>query len=67
MQWLNTLQDKIAKYLPKRKYLFIVLFDINIVKNKTEEENMKIYEDKKNQILENTIESKRDKIIFIEM
>ena len=67
MSWLSTLPDKINKYLPKRDYLFIVLFDINIVENKTKEENLMIYEEKKKEILENTIESKRDKIFFIEI
>lgn len=65
MTWLKTLPDKINQYLPKRKYLFIVLFDINIISD--EEKNMEIYENKKNEILENTIDSKRDKIFFIEM
>lgn len=67
MDWLKTLPDKINKYLPKRDYLFIVLFDINIVENKTKEENLIIYEGKKKEILENTIESKRNKIFFIEL
>ena len=57
MAWLNTLADKINKYLPAWEYLFIVLFDMKTSK--------KDYEDKKREILENTIESKREKIFFI--
>ena len=57
MAWLNTLADKINKYLPAWEYLFIVLFDMKT--------SNKDYEDKKREILENTIESKREKIFFI--
>ncbi len=59
MSWLKTIPDKINQYLPKWEYLFIVLFDIKTPKLK--------YESKKREILENTIESKRDKIFFIEI
>ena len=66
MSGLKTIPDKINKYLPKRDYLFIVLFDIqvvwyDVVKNK------QAYEEKKKEILENTIDSKKDKVFFIEM
>lgn len=66
MQALKTIPDKINSYLPKRDFLFIVLFNINII-DYDKEKNMKIYNEKKKEILENTIESKRDKIIFIEI
>lgn len=66
MSWLKTLPDKINSYLPKWDYLFIVLFNIQIkVENK--ERNKEIYENKKQEILENTIEAKREKIFFIEI
>lgn len=64
MSALKTLPDKINSYLPKWDYLFIVLFNINIVEDR--DKNIELYEQKKNEILENTIESKRDKIFFIE-
>lgn len=67
MQWLKTLPDKINKYLPKWDYLYIVLFNINISKYKTKEENVEIYLKKKNEILENIVESKKDKVFFIEI
>ena len=67
MWWLSTLPDKINKYIPKWDYLYIVLFDINIVEYKSVEENIKIYNDKKNEILKNISEEKKDKVIFIEM
>lgn len=66
MQALKTIPDKINSYLPKRDFLFIVLFNINII-DYDKEKNMDIYYEKKKEILENTIESKRDKIIFIEI
>lgn len=66
MQALKTIPDKINSYLPKRDFLFIVLFNINIIDNDNEK-NMDIYYEKKKEIIENTIESKRDKIIFIEI
>jgi len=67
MQALKTIPYKINSYLPKRDFLFIVLFNINIRKDYTNEKNMDIYYEKKKEILENTIENKRDKIIFIEI
>jgi dsDNA-binding SOS-regulon protein len=67
MDWLKTIPDKINKYLPKWEYLFIVLFDINIVEYKSKEENMKIYIDKKKEIVDNILESKKDKVFFIEI
>ncbi|MDD3145099.1 MAG: hypothetical protein PHV23_03215 [Candidatus Gracilibacteria bacterium] len=66
MQALKTIPDKINSYLPKRDFLFIVLFNINII-DYDKEKNMDIYYEKKKEILENTIENKRDKIIFIEI
>lgn len=65
MAALKTLPDKINSYLPKWDYLFIVLFNIDIVSDK--EKNIKIYEEKKQQILDNTIEYKRERIFFIEI
>lgn len=65
MWGLKTLPDKINSYLPKWKYLFIVLFNISIVDDK--EKNLELYKNKKKEILENTIESKRDKVFFIEI
>ncbi len=65
MSCLKTLPDKINSYLPKWDYLFIVLFNIKIVDD--EDKNLELYEKKKKEILENTIESKRDKIFFIEI
>lgn len=65
MSWLKTLPDKINSYIQKRDYLFIVLFNIDIVPDK--EKNIQIYEDKKREILENTLESKREKLFFIEI
>jgi hypothetical protein len=65
MSCLKTLPDKINSYLPKWDYLFIVLFNIQIADDK--DKNLEIYEKKKNEILENTIESKRDKVFFIEI
>lgn len=41
------------------------LFNIQIVEDK--EKNKIIYENKKQEILENTIEAKREKIFFIEI
>ena len=35
--------------------------------DKNKEKNIEIYNDKKKEILENTIESKRDKIFFVEI
>jgi len=67
MQWLSTLPDKINKYLPKWDYLYVVLFDINIVNYKTIEENIEIYNQKKSEILSNISENKKDKVKFIEM
>ncbi len=67
MSWLKTIPDKINKYLPKWDYLFIVLFDINISENKNLEENMRIYNEKKQEIIENIIEYKKDKVFFIEI
>lgn len=65
MSWLKTLPDKINSYLPKWDYLFIVLFNIHIVDDV--DKNNEIYQQKKKEILDNTIESKRDKIFFIEI
>jgi len=63
MSSMKTLPDKINSYLPKWNYLFIVLFDIKI----TDSDNNKyIYENKKQEILENIVESKKDKVFFIE-
>lgn len=64
MSSLKTLPDKINSYLSQWNYLFIVLFNINIVEDR--EKNIEIYENKKREILENTIDSKKDKIFFIE-
>ncbi len=65
MAALGTLPDKINKYLPKWDYLFIVLFNIKLSENP--EKSISFYESKKTEILENTIESKREKIFFIEI
>lgn len=65
MSWLKTLPDKINSYIPTWDYLFIVLFNIEVHPDK--EQNMKIYLEKKNQIIENTIEAKKEKVIFIEI
>jgi hypothetical protein len=65
MSCLKTLPDKINSYLSKWDYLFIVLFNIQIVEDK--EKNLEIYEKKKKEILENIIESKRNKVFFIEI
>ena len=67
MQGLSTLSDKINKYLAKWDYLYIVLFDIDIVQYKNTEENVKIYNQKKDEILNNISEDKKNKVIFIEM
>ncbi len=67
MSALKTLPDKINQYLNKWDYLFIVLYDINIVNTKTKEENIRIYVDKKKEIIENIIESKRKKVFFVEI
>ena len=67
MSWLQTIPDKINKYLNRWNYLFIVLFDINIVNYKTKEENMKIYEEKKEEILKKLTNETKEKIIFIEI
>ena len=65
MAALSTLPDKINKYLPKWDYLFIVLFNVKLSENP--EKSINLYEGKKTEILENTIESKREKIFFIEI
>lgn len=65
MTWLKSLPDKINSYLPKREYLFIVLFNIEIVDNI--EENERIYKEKKQQIIDNMKENKKDKVVFIEI
>jgi hypothetical protein len=65
MSGLKTLPDKINSYLPKRDYLFIVLFNIQITEDI--QKNKIIYESKKQEILDNTIETKREKIFFIEI
>ncbi len=65
MSWLKTLPDKINSYIPKRDYLFIVLFDIKIVSDPQKSEE--IYQEKKQEILDNIVESKKDKVIFVEM
>ena len=67
MQWLTSLPDKINKYLPRWNYLYIVLFEIDIVKYKNTEDNIQIYNQKKDEILKNISEDKKDKVIFIEM
>ncbi len=59
MTSLKTIPDKINSYLPKWNYLFIVLFNIQISKE--------IYDKKKQEIIENTIDDKKDKIFFIEI
>jgi len=61
------LPDKINKYLPRWNYLYIVLFEIDIVKYKNTEDNIQIYNQKKDEILKNISEDKKDKVIFIEM
>ena len=66
MQWLKTIPDKINKYLPRWDFLYIVLFDINIVKWDFYK-NMKVYNEKKKEILDNIIDSKKDKVFFIEI
>jgi hypothetical protein len=63
MAGLKSLPDKINSYLPKWDYLFIVLFNIDIVND--EEKNEEIYKQKIDEILENTIEYKREKIFLI--
>jgi hypothetical protein len=65
MRELKTLPDKINSYLPKWDFLIIVLFDINIAD--IPEENIRIYNEKKREIIENIVESKKDKVIFIEI
>lgn len=65
MSCLKTLPDKINSYLPAWDYLFIVLFNIEV--HADPEKNREIYEKKKQEILENTIESKKDKLFFIEI
>jgi hypothetical protein len=65
MQGLKTIPDKINSYLPKWDFLIIVLFDIKIAD--ISEENIRIYNEKKREICENIIDSKRDKVIFIEI
>jgi hypothetical protein len=62
---MKTLPDKINSYIPTWEYLFIVLFNIEV--HPDEEQNRRIYLEKKNQIIENTIDAKKDKIIFIEI
>lgn len=66
MVGLKTIPDKINKYIPKWEYLFIVLFDIKIW-NYDDEKNKQIYNDKKQEILDNIIDSKKDKVFFIEI
>lgn len=63
--WLKSLPDKINSYLPKWDYLFLVLFNINIKTDK--EENMRVYKEKKQQIIDNIRDDKKDKVIFIEI
>lgn len=65
MSCLKTLPDKINSYLPTWNYLFFVLFNIEIHSDK--QQNQRIYLEKKQQILENTIDSKKNKIFFIEI
>lgn len=65
MSWLKSLPDKINSYLPKWEYLLIVLFNINIVDD--EVENIRIYKEKKQQIVDNMRDDKKDKVIFIEI
>lgn len=65
MSWLKSIPDKINSYLPKWEYLFLVLFNINIVDDK--DENIRIYKEKKKQIIDNIIDDKKDKVIFIEI
>lgn len=65
MQWLKSLPDKINSYIPKWDYLFIVLFNIKIVEDKIE--NDRIYKEKKQEIIDNLREEKKNKVIFIEI
>ncbi len=59
MSWLKTIPDKINAYLPKWDYLFIILFNVQLDNN--------IYQKKKKEILNNVLESKRNKVFFIEI
>ncbi len=59
MSWLKTIPDKINSYIPKWDYLFIVLFNIQLDEN--------IYRKKKKEILDNILDSKKNKVFFIEI
>ncbi len=65
MSALKTIPDKINGYLTDWNYLFIVLFNIEIHPNPNE--NMRIYYEKKQEIVDNILESKKDKVFFIEI
>ena len=65
MSALKTLPDKINSYIPKWDFLFIVLFNINITEDP--KLNDEIYKRKKKEIIDNTIDSKKQKIFFIEI
>jgi hypothetical protein len=62
MNWLKSLPDKINSYIPKRDYLFIVLFNIKI--NDDLEKNKEIYENKKQEIINNINLDKKDKVFL---
>ena len=63
MDELKTLPNKINAYIPKWDYLVIVLFKINIVWDKVE--NEKIFNEKIAEIKSNIIPEKKDKVFFI--
>lgn len=65
MSALKTLPDKINRYIPKWNYLFIVLFSISITDDP--KKNREIYLNKKQEILTNIIESKKDKVFIVEI
>jgi len=65
MAGLKTLPDKINKYLPKWDYLFIVLFNIQITQDPRK--NQQAYEEKKEEIINNILPEKREKVFFIEI
>lgn len=66
MSDLKTIPDKINSYLKEWDFLIIVLFNIDIV-GYNEEKNIEAYKNKKNEILDNILDEKKEKILFIEI